>query len=76
MNYPGVSPLDKVLFRSQYLAVIEREGYTFSREIRCNGVIVSLLPFRFSGDELEFPACLEVCPAHGPERSSAALPAV
>ena len=59
--------MDKVLFRNQYLAVIERDGYTFSREIRCDGVIVSLLPFRTSGDDVEFLARLEICPAHGPE---------
>jgi 8-oxo-dGTP pyrophosphatase MutT (NUDIX family) len=62
-----VSPLDKVLFRNQYLAVIERDGYFFCKEIRCDGIIVSLLPFRFNGDELEYLARLEVCPAHRPE---------
>jgi len=59
--------LDKVLFHNQYLAVIERDSYTFCREIRCDGTIVSLLPFRTSDDEWEFLARLEVCPAHGPE---------
>lgn len=59
--------MDKELFRNQYLAVIERDGYTFSREIRCDGVIVSLLPFRTRDDRMEFLARLEVCPAHGPE---------
>ena len=59
--------MDKELFRNQYLAVIERDGYTFSREIRCDGVIVSLLPFRNNSDEIEFLARLEICPAHGPE---------
>jgi 8-oxo-dGTP diphosphatase len=59
--------LDRVLFRNQYLAVIERDGYIFSREVRCNGVIVSLLPFRTSPNGMEFLARLEVCPAHGPD---------
>lgn len=61
------APLDKVLFRHPYLAVIERDGYFFVREVRCNGVIVCLLPFRVTPDQLEFLARVELCPAHGPE---------
>jgi 8-oxo-dGTP pyrophosphatase MutT (NUDIX family) len=57
--------LDRVLFHNQYLAVIERDGYTFVREVRCNGIIVALLPFRNRNSEIEFLARLEVCPAHG-----------
>lgn len=56
-----------MLFRNQHLAVIGRDGYTFSREVRCDGVIVSLLPYRISKDGIEFLARVEVCPAHGPE---------
>jgi 8-oxo-dGTP pyrophosphatase MutT (NUDIX family) len=59
--------LDKVLFRNQYLALIERDGYTFFREVRCDSILVSILPFRNSGDQMEFLARLEVCPAHGPD---------
>jgi len=59
--------MDRVLFRNQYLAVIDRDGYTFSREVRCDGVLVAVLPFRIQGDTVEFLARLEVCPAHGPE---------
>jgi 8-oxo-dGTP pyrophosphatase MutT (NUDIX family) len=59
--------LDKVLFHNPYLAVIERDGYIFAREVRCNGVIVCLLPFRITPDYPEFLARLEICPAHGPE---------
>jgi len=62
-----VTTLDKVLFRNQYLALIERNGYTFSREVRCDGILVSILPFRASSNEMEFLARLEVCPAHGPD---------
>jgi 8-oxo-dGTP pyrophosphatase MutT (NUDIX family) len=58
--------MDRVLFRNQYLAVIDRDGYTFTREVRCDGVVVAILPFRRSGEELEFLARVEVCPAHGP----------
>jgi 8-oxo-dGTP pyrophosphatase MutT (NUDIX family) len=59
--------LDKVLFQNEFLAVIDRDGYVFSREVRCDGVIVSILPFRQQDEALEFLARLEVCPAHGPE---------
>jgi 8-oxo-dGTP pyrophosphatase MutT (NUDIX family) len=59
--------LDKVLFRNQYLAVIDRDGYIFSREVRCDGIIVCLLPFRACNSEFEFLARLEVCPAHRPD---------
>lgn len=59
--------MDKVIFQNQFLAVIDRDGYVFSREVRCDGVIVSILPFRRQNEALEFLARLEVCPAHGPE---------
>jgi 8-oxo-dGTP pyrophosphatase MutT (NUDIX family) len=34
--------------------------------VRCDGMIVSILPFRIKGNRYEFLARLEVCPAHGP----------
>ncbi len=58
--------VDKILFQNKFLALIDREGYTFSREVRCEGVIVSMLPFRQQSNSLEFLARLEICPAHGP----------
>ena len=60
-----VEKLDKLLFRNQYLAVIEREGYTFATDIRCNGEIISIVPFRVIENNLEYLARLEICPAHG-----------
>ncbi len=59
--------MDKFLFRNNYLAIIERDGYTFSREVRCNGIIVSLLPFRSKDRATEYLARLEICPAHSSE---------
>jgi len=61
--------MDNMLFRNRFLAIFERDGYTFMHEVRCNGVIVSLLPFRFApdGKRVEYLARLEVCPAHGSE---------
>ena len=62
----GSDVSDKILYQNEYLAIIERKGYFFSREIRCNGIIVTLLPFRINkGTGMEFLARLEVCPAHG-----------
>ncbi len=58
---------DKILFQNKFLALIDREGYTFSREVRCAGVIVSMLPFRQQSNSLEFLARLEICPAHSPQ---------
>jgi 8-oxo-dGTP pyrophosphatase MutT (NUDIX family) len=59
--------LDQTLFRNQHLAVIDRDGYTFVHEVRCDGVIVSLLPFQQKDGELQFLARREICPAHGPD---------
>jgi 8-oxo-dGTP pyrophosphatase MutT (NUDIX family) len=59
---------DKILFQNRFLALIERDGYAFSREVRCDGAIISILPFRVKNNGLEFLARLEVCPAHGPYR--------
>lgn len=42
--------MDRVLFQNPYLAVIERQGYTFAREVRCQGVIVAVVPFRRAGN--------------------------
>lgn len=65
--------MDKVLFQNRYLAIIDRDSYTFSREVRCDGIIVSLLPFRITDNQLEYLARLEVCPAHGPELAQCSI---
>lgn len=57
----------KVLFQNQFLAVHEREGYTFSHEVRANGHIVAIVPFRRIGDGVEYLARIEICPAHSLE---------
>lgn len=60
--------MDRILFSNEFLAIIERNGYFFFHETRCNGSIVALLPFRITVHEnFEFLARLEVCPAHGQE---------
>lgn len=65
--------MDRLLFCNQYLAVIDRAGYTFAREVRCGGVIVAVVPFRTMGTILECLARVEVCPAHGPERKQCSI---
>jgi len=59
--------VDKILCQNQFLALIDRDGYSFVREVRCDGRIVSILPFRTRDNTKEFLSRLEVCPAHGPE---------
>lgn len=56
--------MDRVLFANQFLAVIDRDGYTFAREVRCDGHIVSLLPYRETESGRQFLARREACPAH------------
>lgn len=53
------------MFSNQFLAIVAREGYYFLHENRCDGKIVSLLPFRQRQRGLEYLARVEVCPAHG-----------
>jgi 8-oxo-dGTP pyrophosphatase MutT (NUDIX family) len=60
--------VDEVLYQNHYFSVHQRDGYVFIHEVRCNGVIVALLPFRTSPNtKIEYLARLEHCPAHGPE---------
>lgn len=41
------------------------KGYVFSHEIRCNGIIVSILPFRKVKNQIEFLLRDEVTPCWG-----------
>lgn len=56
--------MDTFLFVSRFLAVVERDGYIFVREVRCGGNIVSVLPFRNTGTGQQYLARRETCPAH------------
>ncbi len=59
---------DKTLFSNNFLAIIDRDGYTFLREVRCDGTIVAVLPYRRRAEaEWDYLARLEICPAHGAE---------
>jgi len=59
---------NKQLFANQFIAIIDRDGYTFMHEVRCEGQIVALLPYRnLAGNQREYLARLEICPAHTPD---------
>lgn len=67
--------MERVLFENQFLALIDRDGYTFVREVRCDGHIVSVLPYRDTRAGRQYLARREICPAHAslsqqPELSS------
>ena len=54
--------MDSLLFENEYLALIERDGYFFVREVRCNGVIVGMIPFRMFNGQVQYLARLEITP--------------
>jgi len=56
--------MDSLLFENEYLALIERDGYFFVREVRCNGVIVGMIPFRMFNGQVQYLARLEITPPH------------
>jgi 8-oxo-dGTP pyrophosphatase MutT (NUDIX family) len=56
--------MESVLYSTPFLAVLDRDGYTFVREIRCNGNIVSVLPVRTMKNGRQYLARRETCPAH------------
>ncbi|MDX2162922.1 MAG: NUDIX domain-containing protein [bacterium] len=57
---------DKVVCETPFVSLIERDGYVFSHENRCDGQIVAILPFKGKGKRRQYLARLEVCPAHSP----------
>ncbi len=65
--------LDQTLYQNQCLALIDRDGYTFIHEVRCDGIIISLLPFHQTGGRVKYLARREVCPAHGPEAEQCSI---
>lgn len=59
--------MDKVLFKEEWLSVKENNGYSYIHEERCNGILVSILPWRQYNkhEKMEFLMRMETCPAHG-----------
>jgi len=62
---------DKILFRTAFLTLVDREGWIFIRDMTEKAVAV--LPFRSLGDEIEFLARIEKIPCHNPPRHLCAL---
>lgn len=59
-----------ILFENPFLQIRNTpDGYTYAHEIRCEGQIGVLLPYRYKMDmsEVEYLARREVCPAHSRE---------
>lgn len=58
---------DKILFDSKWLQLREVDNYVYSHEIRCNGMIVLILPYRRIGkDGWEFLIREETTPCWSP----------
>lgn len=64
--------VEKVIFQNDVVAVIERQGHIFSRQLHCDSIAVSILPYRNTDQGRQYLAKVEICPAHGPnfERGS------
>jgi 8-oxo-dGTP pyrophosphatase MutT (NUDIX family) len=61
------STIDKVVYQDEWISIIDRNGYKFLHEQRCNGQIVAILPVRDSDNGIEFLLRKEICPPHGDE---------
>jgi 8-oxo-dGTP pyrophosphatase MutT (NUDIX family) len=53
---------DKILYDNKWLQLKEIDGYVYSHEIRCNGIIVMVLPYRRTGSNFEFLVRAEITP--------------
>ena len=60
------TPQDKILYDNEWLQLRDRDGYIFSHEIRCNGRIVVVLPYKRTGkDSWTFLVRNETTPCWG-----------
>lgn len=57
---------DKVLFENPFIAVIDRDGYSFLHLTRANGQLVAVLPYQDTALGRRYLARVEICPAHSP----------
>ena len=65
---------DVVLYDNQWVQLKDRDGYIFSHEVRCNGSIVLILPYRRVGvDGWEFLVRDEVTPCWDSEPTRSAM---
>ena len=55
----------KILKETEWISLIDRDGYIYSHESRCyKNATVALLPYRMHNNKLEFLIRYEYCPAH------------
>ena len=60
---------DTILCDNQWLQLKDRDGYVFSHEVRCNGAIVVVLPYKVGpGTGWSFLVRDEVTPCWDPDR--------
>jgi len=65
---------DVVLYDNQWLQLKEKEGYIYSHEVRCNGKIVVILPYRRTGvDSWEFLVRDEITPCWNDKPTRSAM---
>lgn len=72
-RYPGAHLASGVtLYNNEWLQLKDKNGYIYSHEVRCNGSIVLVLPYRVMGDSCAFLVRDEVTPcwSDGPTRSA------
>ncbi|MBD3261028.1 MAG: NUDIX domain-containing protein [Candidatus Altiarchaeales archaeon] len=62
---------DKILYETDYLTLIDRDGWIMVRNM--TEIAVGVLPFRAGGDETEYLARIEPMPAHDQKRHLCAL---
>lgn len=56
---------EKVLFKSEYYTLKEKDGYEYIHEEKCHGAIVAVLPFKTVEGEKQFLLVNEDRPMHG-----------
>lgn len=59
--------MDKLLFSTPFIDLLQRDDYIFIREVRAEGILIAILPFRLQGEGYpRYLARWEICPAHSP----------
>lgn len=56
--------MDRVLYKDEWYSIKEHNSYPYVHEEKCNGTLVSILPFRKINGKIEFLMRYEVIPSH------------
>ncbi|MCU0497644.1 MAG: NUDIX hydrolase [Anaerolineae bacterium] len=54
----------QILYQNRFVALVERDHYTFLHEIRSDGRLIVIVPFRMENGAIQWLARVEICPAH------------